>query len=104
MVGVPEPLETSTSAFFDSVVDHDEESCSHNPASNTRTGSEVCCKESDDALTGVFGVWIGHGELRKVHHMGDDMNYGANDNGPCSGFMESDILVEGNDLVEGGTT
>lgn len=44
---------------------------------------------------------IGHGKTIEVDHMRGNVNTGADDDGPRSGLVKGDILVEGNDIVKG---
>ena len=44
---------------------------------------------------------VGHGKTIEVDHMRGDVNTGANDDGPCSGLVKSNVLVEGDDIIKG---
>ena len=104
VVGVPERLEAGTAALLHRVPDHDSESDSHDPTRRAGPSGKVSDKESDEALTAGLRIRIGHRELGKVEHVRDDVHDGANNDGPCCGLVERDVLVEGNDLVEGSAT
>ena len=55
-------------------------------------------------LASGLGVGVNHGEFCKVDHVGGDVHKGAKDDGPCSSFVEGDVLIEGNVVVQRGTT
>ena len=55
-------------------------------------------------LASGLGVGVNHGELRKVDHVRGDVHKGAKDDGPCSSFVEGDVLIEGNVVVQRGAT
>lgn len=100
MVRVPERLETSTATFLDGIPDHDSQSGSHDPSSDSGTSFKVGRKECDDTLAGVRRIRVGHGEPVEVDHMGSDVDDGEDDDGPSGGLVERDVLVEGNDIVQ----
>jgi hypothetical protein len=49
-----------------------------------------------------LGLQVQQCETVKVDHVGDNMNDSESHDRPCGGFVESDVLVEGNDTIEGG--
>lgn len=100
MVRVPEPLEVSTATLLHGEPDHDGESSGHDPAGYAGTCCEVGGKEGNDPLAGSLGIRVGHRELSEVDHVCGNMNDSSNHDGPGSGFVESDVLVERNDIVE----
>ena len=51
-----------------------------------------------------LGVGVNHGEFGKVDHVGGDVHNGAKDDGPCSSFVEGDVFIEGNVVVQRGAT
>ena len=104
VVGVPEPLKVRTAALLNRKPNHNAEGRCHNPASCTRTCSEVGYKESNDALAGVRRRRISHRELVEVDHMSCDVYEGEEHDRPSSGLVESDVLVEGYKVVQGRPT
>lgn len=104
VVRIPEPLETSTATLLHGIPNHDTESGSHDPSSCTRTGSKVGKEESHDSLAGVLRIRVNHGEFSKVDHVSTNMDSTTDDNRPGSCLVESDVLVEWNDIIEGCAT
>lgn len=102
VVGVPEPLKVGTAALLDGEPHHGAQSNPHDPSGSTWTGEEVGLKEQDDA---VFGVGAGYdGQAGKVEHVRDGVDKAEEDDGPCRELVEFDVLVEGDEVVEGGAT
>ena len=104
VVSVPEAVEVGTAALLHREPDHDPERGPHDPASRTGTGREVGHKEGDDTLTGCLRVRVDHGKICKIDHVGASVDSGEEDDGPCCCFVEGDVLVEGDDVVEWSTT
>ena len=98
VVRVPEALEVGPPPLLYREPDHGAQSEPHDPSSDPRTGCEVGQQEHDDSLLGR--IRRRDSEVGKVDHVGDSVNYRPEDNGPGSGLMEGDILVEGNDVVQ----
>ena len=80
VVRVPEPLETGTATFLNSVPNHDTESSGHDPSSRTGTSSKVGENECNDFLAGGLCVRINHGEFSEVDHVSTDVNSTTDDN------------------------
>ena len=101
VVRVPEPLEVGTAALLDREPDHDTESGGHDPARRTRTSDEVGGDKGKDLLAGRLRVGVNHGKLSEVDHVGDDVDDREDDDGPGDSLVERDVLVEGDERVEG---
>jgi hypothetical protein len=101
---VPEVLKVSTLPLFGGEEDHDAEDDSHDPTRDTGTGSKVGTEECDKLGATRLCVGVGDGEFGKVDHVGEHVHGGADDDRPGGGLMESDVLVKGDDLVEGSAT
>jgi hypothetical protein len=104
VVGIPESFEIGSTDFLSGEEYYDSERNGHDPTGNTGTRSEVCAKESQNPLTGCLGRCISHGELVKVYHVGQDMDNGKNDHRPGSSFVEGDVFIKGNDIVQGSAS
>lgn len=104
MVRVPKSLEVCATPLLDSKKHHDAETSCHDPTSDARAGGKVCCQERDRDLTYRLGLRISLCESAKIHHVCHNVHDGPEDHGPSRSLMESDILVEGNDLIEWGAT
>lgn len=102
VVGVPEPLKVGPAAFLERKPDHHAERDGHDPARRTGTGEEVCTEEDGDPGEGGGRDGVLHGEARKVDHVREDVDGGADDDGPCGRLVKGDVLVEGDDIVERG--
>lgn len=102
VVGVPKAFEMGAALFLSGKVDHDSKSGGHDPASRTGASGEVGSQECHNTTTGCWGG--NQGKLIEVDHMREDMNDGADDNGPGGSFVESDILIEGDDVIQGRAT
>jgi hypothetical protein len=100
MVGIPKPFKVGAASLFDSKPNHDGQSGGHDPASDTGTSREISCEKRDNTLTSVFSISIGHSETVEVDHVREDVHSSASDNGPGGSFMESDVLIKRNDIIE----
>ena len=100
VVGVPELLEVSTTAFLHGEPHHDAECDGHDPACGTRSGDEVGGDECHDPLACRVGVGIDHRQLGEVDHVCADVHCRPQYYRPCCGLVEGDILVEGNEAVK----
>ena len=101
VVRVPEPLEVRTAALLNREPHHDTEGGGHDPASGTRASDEVGGDECENLLTGRLRVRVDHRELGEVDHVGDDVDDREDDDGPGDGLVERDVLVEGDERVQG---
>lgn len=102
VMGVPETFKVSTAAFLYREEDHDAQSQCHDPAGNTGARSEVGSKERDDLLSRSRSGRVRSGKLCKIHHMSKNVNNGSDHNRPCCCFVEGNVLVKGNDVVQRG--
>ena len=80
---------------------HHAEGGGHDPTRDTGARRKVRGEEGDEALGGGRRVGVGEREFRKVEHVSDDVDDGAEDDGPGGRLVEGDVLVEGDDVVEG---
>lgn len=94
VMSVPEALIVSTSRLFDRGDDHSHERSQHDVSSPARTRHKVGQQPSVDAQV-ILG-----GDLSKVDPMGNRVDPREEDDGPCRGDVEGDILVELDDSVE----
>lgn len=99
MVGVPELFKVGTASLLHSVPDHDAQSGGHNPASKEGTTDKVGQDELFNHLAGR-GTGNCEDQAREVDNVGQDVDKRANDDGPSSGFVQQEILVKRNDVVE----
>lgn len=102
VVGVPEHLEAGAAALLHRVPDHHKEGGGHDPTRDTGARRKVRGEEGDEALGGGRRVGVREGEFRKVEHVGDDVDDSAEDNGPRGRLVESNVLIEGDVVVERG--
>lgn len=101
VVRVPEPLEVRAAAFLNREPNHEAKGDRHNPASGAGAGDEVGCDEREDLLAGRLRVGVDHGKLSEVDHVGDNVHDGEDDDGPGNGLVERNVLVEGDERVQG---
>ena len=99
MVRVPEALKVRSTLLLHRIPDHNPQGEPHNPSGDPGTGCEVGQQEEDDPLFGR--VRRHHSKVDKVDHVGDGVNERPEDDGPGGSLVESDVLVEGNDVVQG---
>jgi len=99
MVGVPEAFIVSPTPPLNRKPDHNPQAEPHDPSGDTRTSCEVGQQKDNEPLLGR--ICRRNGEVRKVDHVGKGVNDRPEDEGPCGGLVESDVLVEGNDIVQG---
>ena len=99
MVGVPEALEMSPTPLLHRKPDHDSEREPHDPSRDTRTSRKVGQQKDDEPLLGRFSRL--DGEVCEVEHVRDSVNDRPEDDGPGGGLVEGDVLIEGNDVVQG---
>lgn len=102
MVGVPESLKMGTTTFLNGEENHCSQCCSHDPTSDSRSRGEVGSKESQKSLSSGLGVRVGSRQLCKIYHVRSDVYNRTNNDRPCRRYMESDVLVKRNDVVERG--
>ena len=101
VVRVPEPLEVCTAALLNGEPDHDTEGGGHDPAGRAGASDEVGGDEREQLLACRLRVGVDERELSEVNHVRDDVNDGENDDGPGDGLVERDVLVEGDERVQG---
>lgn len=101
MVRIPEAFEVSTTTLLNREPNHDAKSNRHNPSRRTRAGREVRRKEGDDALSRVRRVRVCHCELVEVDHVSSNVHEREEDNRPGGGFVERNVLVKGDHVVQG---
>lgn len=101
MMGIPESLEVSPSPLLHREEDNDSQGGYHDPPGCTGTREEIGTEEGNDPLASRSSRSIGHGETVEVDHVGSDMNGRPDDHGPSGGFVESDVLIKGDDEIEG---
>lgn len=104
VVSVPKPLKVGTPAFFHGKPNHDSKTDSHNPPSSTRTGGKVCLQKDKDLLNGGLGIGVKHSKFLEVAHVSRNVYNCEYDHGPRCCFVEGDVFVEGNELVQRGPT
>jgi hypothetical protein len=88
--------------LLDREKDHDAQGGGHNPAGETRASCKVGTEEENEERADLPG--LGEAETGKVDHVGDDVDDGEKDDGPCGGLVEGDVLVKGDDVAQGGNT
>ena len=57
--------------------------------------------EGEDLLARGLCIGVDHGKLGEVDHVGDDVNDGEDDDRPGDSLVERNVLIEGNERVEG---
>lgn len=100
VVRIPEAFKVCTAALLHRVPDHNTQCKVHDPARRTGPSREVRREERDDALAGGGRARIRHGELVEVAHVRCDVDDGPKDDRPSDHLMESDVLIEGDNVVE----
>jgi hypothetical protein len=98
-MGIPEILEVCTSAFLYCKINHYEERGSHYPTGDTRSSRKVGSEKNSDLCSSARTL-VRCSQPGKVHHVGQNMDNGEKDDRPSRGLMESDVLVERNDVVQ----
>lgn len=101
VVSVPEPLEVGTAPFLHSKPNHDAKTGSHDPTRSTGTSSKVCPQKYKNALTRSLCIRVKHSEFLEVAHMCGNMDNREYNHRPCCRFMEGDIFVERDELIQG---
>ena len=104
MMRVPETFEVRAPPFLSSEEDHDAKYDGHDPTSGAGAGGKVGFEEGNKLLTTCLCIGVCECEFDKVDHVRDNVDDGADNNRPGSGLVESDVLVKGDDLVEGCAT
>ena len=99
MVRVPEALKVSPTSLLHRKPDNDSQGEPHDPSGDPRAGCEIGQQEDDEPLFG--GLCRLDSEVGKVEHVGDGVNDGPEDDGPGGSLVESDVLVEWDDVVQG---
>jgi hypothetical protein len=103
MMRVPEALKMSATAFLNGKKYHNAKTGSHDPSSHSRSGSEIGSEECNYDLTSVLCIGICQCKSGEVNHVGDDMDTSPENHGPRRSFVECDVLVKGNEVIQGGT-
>lgn len=105
VMGVVELLESSirpSPPLLDGEPNHNAQRDGHHPTSGTWSSCEIGQEELNDDATSVALRRLEDGELGEVHHVSKDVHKSEEYDRPCHRFVESDVLVEGNYVVEGG--
>ena len=99
VMGIPESFVIGCANLLSAKEYHDSKTSGHDPTSDTGTRGEIDAKERHEALTGCCGSGISHGKPVKVYHVGQNVDNGEADYGPGGNFVESDVFIEGDDIV-----
>jgi hypothetical protein len=102
MVGVPKLFESSvgtTTTLLHGEPDHYTECDGHDPSSDTGASRKI---EGEEFVYRMGCSVLGEvdGEHRKVVHVRYDVYNREEDDGPSSGHMEFDAIVEGDNVIE----
>lgn len=97
-MAVPEMLEIRSAPLLHRKKHHHCKNRGHCPSSSSRPRGEIDREECCNA--GTSGCIVRHRQAVKIDHVRRDMNGCADDNRPRCGLVESNILVERNDVVE----
>lgn len=100
VVGVPKSLKVAASAFLHGKPNHDSKTGGHNPPSSSRTGCKVCLQKDQDTLTSSLSIGVKHSEFLEVAHVSGNMDDCEDNHGPRRRFVEGDVFVERNELVQ----
>lgn len=100
VMSVPEPLKVGATTFLPGKPNHDAQTSGHDPASSTGTSGKVCLQENEDTLTSSLCIRVKHGEFLEVAHVSGNMDNREYDHGPRSCFVEGDVFVKGNELIQ----
>ena len=103
MMTVPKALEILAALLLGGEEDHDEEDEGHDPASCAWTCGKVRFEEVAKSFACGCAL-VDVGEPGKVDHVCENVYGGEGDDGPRSGLVERDVLVEGDDIVERSPT
>lgn len=104
MMRVPETFEMGTAAFLDREEHHGSERCGHDPACRPGASDELREEERRNALPGRLRIRVRDRELRVINHVCGNVHKSEEDHGPGDRLMKRDVLVEGNNVVEGRAT
>lgn len=104
VVTVPEPLKVSPSARLHCEPHHRAKHSPHKPASDQRANSEIGSDSEDKLLADGLALCTVDGEPDEIDDVGQSVNDTPEDDGPGGCLMEGDVLVEWDDIVEGGET
>jgi hypothetical protein len=100
MMRIPEAFEVGALPLLHGEVDHDAKDDGHDPTSNARPGGKVGIEKGEKLGTACLCIGVRECKFGKVHHVSDHVDDSADDDRPGSGFVEGDVLVKGDDLVE----
>ena len=104
MVGVPKLFKPSVGpspVLLDGKVNHDTKGGGHDPARDTGSSGEVEDEELNWSRRRIRDLRIDGREHAKIPHVSGNVDKGEDDNGPGSGDVELDVIVEWNDIVQG---
>ena len=104
MVRIPKALKVGATALFYREKHHYAKTEGHYPTSNTGSSGKISREEGDDPLRSRFGCGVCHCKSAKVDHVRSNVHDGPEYNRPSRGFVEGDVFVEGNDVIERRTT
>lgn len=104
VVRIPKSLKMGTTVLLDGEKNHCSQCCGHDPTSNSRSRGEVGSKESQKSLSRGLGIRVSNRQLCKIHHMRSDVYDRTDNDRPCRRYMEGDVLVKRNDVVERSAT
>lgn len=103
IMNIIEPLKATiwtTASFFHGEPHHQTKRNSHDPARHTGAGGEVDKQEFEDHASDVAAGGLSDGEEREVHHVSANVNGCKHNDRPCDRFVECDVLVERDDVVQ----
>ena len=100
MMGIPEAFKVGAPPLLHGEVDHDAKDNGHDPTSSARPGGKVGIEEGDNPGTGCLCIGVCECKFVKVDHVRGHVDDSADNDRPGSGFVEGDVLVKGDDLVE----
>ena len=102
VVRVPEALEVRPTLLLSCEINHDTEGCCHDPTCDARASNKVGTEESKEPLSRARPSE--QGQFVEVDHVGDNVHDSPNDHGPSRCLVEGQILVKGDDIVQGCPT
>lgn len=107
VVSIVEPFETTVGpppSLFHSKPNHGTQSGSHDPTSKPRAGRKVDQEEFFDQLPRAVVDGCSFSEDGEVDHMRADVNCREEHDRPCNRFVERDIFIEWDDIVQRSST
>lgn len=100
MMRIPEAFEVRAPPFLHGEVDHDAKDNGHDPTSNAGPGGKVGVEEGEKLGTACLCTGVCDCKFGKVDHVRNHVDDSADNDRPGSGFVERNVLVKGDDLVE----